>query len=101
VGGRRCKLKRLIADKGYDADWLRILLRSRGIERIGPHRHGRKRPPLQDGHDLRCYKRRWKIERTIARLGDYRRLLIRWERNLDMYRALMHVACLMIAVRRL
>jgi transposase len=99
VGGPRCKLKRLIADKGYDADWLRILLRSRGIELICPHRHGRKRPPLQDGRALRRYKRRWKIERTIAWLGYYRRLLIRWERNLGMYRAFMHVACLMIAVR--
>jgi transposase len=89
----------LIADKGDDADWLRILLWSQGIELICPHRRSRKRPALQDGRPLRRYKRRWKIERTIAWLGYYRRLLIRWERNLGMYRAFMHVACLMIAVR--
>ncbi len=90
-----------MADKAqaYDADRLRILLRSRGIELICPHRNGRKRPPLQDGRPLRRYKRRWIVERTIAWLGYYRRLLIRWERNLSMYRAFMHVACLMIAVR--
>lgn len=99
-GAPRRKPKRLIADKGYDADRLRILLWSRGIELICPHRRGRQRPPLQDGRPLRRYQRRWKIERTIAWLGYYRRLLIRWERNLNMYRAFMHVACLMIAVRR-
>jgi hypothetical protein len=44
-------------------------------------------------------RRRWKVERTIAWLGYYRRLLIRWERNLNSCRAFMHVACLMIAVR--
>lgn len=98
-GAPRRKPKRLIADKGYDADWLRILLWSRGIELICPHRRNRKRPALQDGRPLRRYRRRWKIERTIAWLGYYRRLLIRWERNLNMYSAFMHVACLMIAVR--
>jgi transposase len=98
-GAPRRKPQRLIADKGYDADWLRIWLWSRGIELICPHRQGRQRPALQDGRPLRRYKRRWKIERTIAWLGYYRRLLIRWERNLNMYRAFMHVACLMIAVR--
>lgn len=98
-GAPRRKPRRLIADKAYDADGLRILLRSRGIELICPHRHGRKRPALQDGRALRRYKRRWKIERTIAWLGYYRRLLIRWERNVAIYRAFMHVACLMIAVR--
>jgi len=32
-------------------------------------------------------------------LGYSRRLLIRWERNLNVYRAFMRVACLMIVVR--
>jgi transposase len=98
-GAPRRKMERLIADRGYDADWLRLSLWSRGIELICPHRKGRKRRPLQDGRPLRRYSRRWKIERTIAWLGYYRRLLIRWERNDRMYRAFMHVACLMIAVR--
>jgi transposase len=98
-GAPRRKMRRLIADRGYDADWLRLTLSSRGIELICPHRRGRKRPPLQDGRPLRRYRRRWTIERTIAWLGYYRRLLIRWERDRRMYQAFMHVACLMIAVR--
>jgi len=98
-GAPRRKPKRLITDRAYDADWLRILLCSRGIELICPHRQGRHRPALQDGRRLRRYQRRWKIERTIAWLGYYRRLLICWERNLNMYRQFVHLACLMIAVR--
>lgn len=98
-GPPRRKMKRLIADRAYDADWLRLTLSSRGIQLICPHRKGRKRPPLQDGRALRRYRKRWTIERTIAWLGNYRRLLIRWERNERMYRAFMHVACLMLAVR--
>ena len=41
--------RRLIADKAFDADWLRRLMEGIGGELICPHRRGRKRPPLQDG----------------------------------------------------
>ncbi len=100
-GAPRRKPDRLIADKAYDADWLRILLWSRGIELICPHRKGRKRPPLQDGRPLRRYKRRWIVERTIAWLQNFRRLVVRWERYSQMYLAFVHVACLLIAARQL
>lgn len=100
-GAPKRKLKRLIADKAYDADWLRRLLANRGTELICPHRRGRTRERLQDGRKLRRYKRRWIVERTIGWLGNFRRLLIRWERHLHMYRAFMNVACLLIAARQL
>jgi transposase len=100
-GAPRRKLRRLIADKAYDADWLRMLLANRGTDLICPHRRGRTREPLQDGRKLRRYKRRWIIERTIAWLGNFRRLLIRWERQIHMYQAFMNVACLLIAARQL
>jgi len=91
----------LIADKAYDADWLRMILRLRGTELICPHRRGRKAQPMQDGRSLRRYHRRWIVERTIAWLGNFRRLLIRWERHVHMYRAFMNVACLLITARQL
>ena len=100
-GAPRRKPERLIADKAYDADWLRITLWSRGIELICPHRKGRKRPPLQDGRPLRRYRRRWIVERTIAWLQNFRRLVVRWERYSQMYLAFVHVACLFIAARQL
>jgi transposase len=56
---------------------------------------------LQDGRKLRRYKRRWKVERTFAWLGNFRRLVVCYERSLKMYRAFFHVACLLITLRKL
>ena len=106
VGRRHCagrprqKPERVIADKGYDSDGLRQRLARRGIELIAPHRKNRKKPPAQDGRVLRRYKRRWIIERTIAWLGNFRRLTVRYDRSLTIYRAFFHIACFMIVLRR-
>jgi transposase len=92
----------LVCDKGYDSDGLRKRLQDeRNIEVVCPHRANRVRPPLQDGRALRRYRRRWKIERTFAWLGNFRRLVVRYERKLKMYRAFFHVACLLITLRQL
>src|SRR5439155_2973155 len=93
--------QRLIADKGYDSDGLRRQLRRRGIELICPHRRNRRRPARQDGRPLRRYRKRWKIERTLAWLGNYRRLVVRYERQIHIYEAFFHVACLLITLRHL
>ena len=39
---------------------------------IAPHRRNRRKPKTQDGRKLRRYKRRWKIERLFAWLGNFR-----------------------------
>jgi transposase len=91
---------RVIADKAYDCDPLRKRLRRRGIERICPHQENRVRPATQDGRALRRYRRRWIVERTIGWLGNYPRLVVRHDRSLRMYRVLFHIACFMIALRR-
>ena len=91
---------RLIYDRAADSDPLRARLKRRGIELICPHRYNRTKPKRQDGRALRRYRRRWKIERAIAWIGNFRRLLIRWERHIAMYRAFVHVACLLIALRQ-
>lgn len=102
-GARRpCpKPHRLICDRAYDADGFRQSLRQQGIELIAPHKKNRKKPKTQDGRALRRYRRRWKIERSIAWLGNYRRLLIRWERSFVLYRAFFHIACALIACNHL
>jgi transposase len=101
-GGRpRKRPERLIYDKACDSDALRGQLAKRGIELICPHRKNRKRPPRQDGRKLRRYKRRWKVERTFAWLGNFRRLVVRWEHHITMYSAFFHVACLLITLRQL
>jgi transposase len=48
-----------------------------------PHR----RALLNDRRTMRRCTKRWKIERTFAHLGNFRRLLIRQDRLLTSYRA--------------
>lgn len=77
-GRPRQKPERVIADRGYDSDPLRARLARRNIELIVPHRKNRKKPPTQDGRQLRRYRRRWKVERTFAWFGNFRRLLVKF-----------------------
>jgi transposase len=48
----------------------------------------------QDGRPLRRYKRRWKVERLFAWLGNYRRLVVRYERNADNFLGFVHLGCI-------
>ena len=100
-GRARQKPQRLIADKAYDSDPLRRRLKKRGIELIVPHKAGRVRPATQDGRALRRYRKRWKIERTNAWLGNFRHLVVRYDRKLNIYQAFFQIACFMIVLRRL
>jgi transposase len=100
-GGRpRQKPRRVIGDRGYDSDPLRAQLAARGIELIAPHRCNRSKPRTQDGRALRRYRRRWIIERTFAWLGNYRRLVVRYDHSITIYEAFFHIACFMIVLRR-
>lgn len=90
----------LVADRAYDSDALRARLAERGYDLVCPHRKNRKRPPTQDGRKLRRYRRRWIVERTIAWLGNFRRLLVRHERYSFIFQAFVHLACIMICLKR-
>ena len=100
-GRPRKNPERIIADKAYDSDPLRKRLARRGIELVCPHKRNRRKPPTQDGRKLRRYRRRWKVERTFSWLGNYRRLVVRWDKSIVIYSAFFHVACLMITMRQL
>lgn len=100
-GRPRQKPQRLIGDKAYDSDPLRRRLKKRGIELIAPHKVNRVRKPTHDGRALRRYRKRWKIEPTNAWLGNFRHLVVRYDRSLQIYEAFFHIACCMIALRRL
>ena len=100
-GRARNRPLRVIADRGYDSDPLRWRLLKRGILLITPHRKSRKKPSVNDGRTLRRYRKRWKIERTFAWLGNFRRLLVRHDHHLHIYQAFFHLACLIITLRYL
>ena len=101
-GGRKIRRpRRLILDRGYDSNRLRVELSQRGIEPIIPARRNNRRATHQDGRKLRRYRRRWIVERTIAWLGRFRRLLVRYERRIDIYQGFFHIACALITLRRI
>lgn len=100
-GRPRKKMERLIYDKAADSDPLRERLKKRGIELIVPHKTNRRKPNTQDGRKLRRYKKRWKIERTIAWIGNYRRLIIRYDRHINIYQGFFNIACMMITLNNL
>lgn len=91
---------RIIADKGYDARYLWERMKARGVDLIAPHLRTRTNR-YQDGRKLRRYRRRWIAERTNAWLFNFRRLVVRYERKLEVFRAFLQLACALIALRRL
>lgn len=94
------KPDRVLYDKAADADWLRECVAARGIELICPHRVNRKKPAIQDGRSLRRYKRRYKVERSISWLFNYRRLITRWEYYPELFQGFVHLACLYTIITR-
>jgi transposase len=91
---------RLIYDKAADSDPLRTRLRERGIDLICPHKRNRKKAKTQDGRKLRRYKRRWKIERSIAWLHNYRRIVTRWEYHAHLFLGFVKLACMFTLLKR-
>jgi transposase len=96
---------KLVADRGYDSSAFRCALRRRGIRMcIPPKRRPRNwkakrgRPVVARKDD---YRLRYTVERSFAWLGNFRRLLIRWERLFVVYRSFFEVALLRMCVRRL
>lgn len=104
-GRPRTRPRLLTADRAYDSRAFRQYLRRRGIRACIPPRRRpaewrrkRGRPVQARSED---YARRWIVERTFAWLGAFRRLLIRWERLVAIYRAFFTLALIQICLRRL
>ena len=92
--------ERLIGDRAYDSDPLDAALEAQGVEMIAPHRKGRKKRRTQDGRKLRRYKRRWKVERLFAWLGNFRRLVVRNEWRVENFLGFVRLGCVMILLRQ-
>ena len=52
-------------------------------------------------HEAGFQARRWVVERTHRWMNRYRRILIRWEKKPENYRALLHFVCGLITYRRM
>jgi len=94
VRGRpRRKPASVVADRGYDHDKYRRLLRERRIRPLIAHRETEHGSGL--GHV------RWVVERTFAHLHNFKRLLVRFERRGEMHAALLALGCCLVCFRRL
>ena len=67
----------LLADRGYDANWFRIALQRKGIIPCIP---GKKNRTIPVEYDKTLYKQRHKIENMFAKLKDWRRISMRYDR---------------------
>jgi transposase len=96
VGRPRHRPRRLFADRGYDYDKCRRLLRAHGITpKIG------KIDRKGTAHGSGLGKTRWVVERTFAWLHQINRLRTRYEIRADLHLELLQVACSIICLRRL
>jgi len=97
IAGRRGrplrKPKCVQADRGYDCEAYRQILRKRGIwPQIG------KRLTEHGSH---LGLTRWVVERTLAWLHQFRRLRVRYERRADMHEGFLRLGCAIICWRAL
>lgn len=91
VGRPRHRPDAILADRGYDHDKYRRLLRARGIRPVIAERG------TEHGSGLGIF--RYVVERTIAWLHAFRRLRIRWERRDDIHEAFLGLATCLITHR--
>ena len=77
---------RILYDKAADSMSLRQRLRHHGVRLISPFRKRRngKTKKLSE-RDQFLYENRWKVERTISWLKNFRRLVARWEYHLHLH----------------
>lgn len=91
AGRPRKRPAKLHADKGYDFARCRRACRKRGIApRIA-------RRGVESSEKLG--RHRWVVERTLAWIARFRRLVVRYERRADIFEAFHHLAASLICFR--
>jgi putative transposase len=86
----------LCLDKGYDYPEVYELISEYGLSAHIRSR-GEEKQAREREADFRA--RRWVVERTHSWLNRFRGLLIRWSKKPENHRALLHLACGLIAWR--
>lgn len=86
----------VLADKGYDADWIRDLIEDQGCTPHIPPRSNR-----YDGitYSKTKYKKRNLIERCFNKLKQFRHIATRYDRSALNYLAMIKIACVRLWLR--
>jgi transposase len=103
-GRPRQRPAQVVADRGYASRALRAWLHRHRMALCVPpttrQSHWRARRGRPPAFDQDAYARRWVVERTFAWLGNFRRLLVRHERLLQVYRGFFTLALILITLAR-
>lgn len=103
-GRPKTRPKELVADKAYDSREFRQALRRRGIKPTIPTFERRKRSRPRRGRPIRVgenYQHRWKVERCFGWMDNYRRLVVRYDRHLHIYRSFCLLAIILWSIDRI
>ena len=92
-GPRPCVL---LADKGYDADFILADLEARGIAAVIPAKRNRKVQPVIDAH---IYSLRNLVERCFSKLKHSRRLATRYDKTAESFLGFVLVASIRLWIR--
>ena len=84
----------VVADKGYDCDWLRVQIREQGARPVIPARRGFR----QRRYDRTRYKLRNVVERFFNRLKHYRRVATRYDKTDANFQGFLYLAALITVV---
>ena len=80
----------VLADKSYDADWIRDMIWEQGAFGVIPSKANRKIPK---DFDAELYKQRNRIERFFGRLkASFRRIATRYEKTSRNFMAMIKLA---------
>jgi transposase len=88
-------LQQLCLDKGYDYPEIHEGVCERGYL---PHIRRKGEPKLAPG-ERKHPARRWVVERTNSWHNRFRKLAVRFEKKVENYLALVHIACCLIVYR--
>jgi transposase len=81
----------LLADRGYDADWIRTLVAQRGAWANIPPKRNRKNPICFSAH---LYRGRNLVERFFNKIKQCRRVATRYDKLATNYLAFVKLACI-------
>jgi len=88
-------VQNICMDKGYDFPDIREL-----VKEYGYTAHIKSRGEENIRIQMPGFRaRRWVVERTHSWLNRFRRLLIRWEKKIENYLAMLYLACAWITFR--
>lgn len=93
---RDVRFDALLADKAFDADWLRAELNERGASAVIPPKANRKQ---RVAYDKDMYRWRHLVENYFAKIKEFRGIATRYDKTETSYSANINLVAALIAMR--